>query len=45
MYSSPESLAISYSKKYVLSEVLSKLGEKVNAELVYEIMEKALNGN
>lgn len=34
MYSSPESLAISYSKKYVLSEVLSKLGEKVNAELV-----------
>ena len=34
MYSCPESLAISYSKKYVLSEVLSKLGEKVNAELV-----------
>lgn len=34
MYSSPESLAISYSKKYVLSKVLSKLGEKVNAELV-----------
>ncbi|MBO5032497.1 MAG: hypothetical protein J6D08_11540 [Lachnospiraceae bacterium] len=34
MYSSPESLAISYNKKYVLAEVLSKLGKKVNAELV-----------
>lgn len=34
MYSSPESLAHSYSKKYILAEVLSKLGEKVNAELV-----------
>lgn len=34
MYSSPESLAISYSKKYILAEVLSKLGEKLNAEMV-----------
>lgn len=34
MYSSPESLALSYNKKYILAEVLSKLGEKVNAELV-----------
>ena len=34
MYASPESLAISYNKKYVLAEVLSKLGEKVNAGLV-----------
>ncbi|WP_343249497.1 KGGVGR-motif variant AAA ATPase [Diplocloster hominis] len=34
MYSSPESLALSYSKKYILAEVLSKLGEKLNAEMV-----------
>lgn len=34
MYSSPESLALSYNKKYFLAEVLSKLGEKVNAEFV-----------
>lgn len=34
MYSSPESLALSYDKKYILAEVLSRLGEKVNAELV-----------
>ena len=34
MYASPESLAISYNKKYILAEVLSKLGEKVNAGLV-----------
>ena len=34
MYSSPESLALSYNKKYILAEVLSKLGEKVNAEMV-----------
>lgn len=34
MYSSPESLALSYQKKYILAEVLSKLGEKVNAEMV-----------
>lgn len=34
MYASPESLALSYNKKYILAEVLSKLGEKVNAELV-----------
>ena len=34
MYSSPESLALSYDKKYILAEVLSKLGEKVKAGLV-----------
>lgn len=34
MYSSPESLALSYNKKYILAEVLSKLGKKVNAGLV-----------
>lgn len=34
MYSSPESLALSYSKKYILAEVLSKLGKKLNAEMV-----------
>lgn len=34
MYSSPESLAVSYHKKYILAEVLSKLGEKLDAELV-----------
>lgn len=34
MYSSPESLALSYNKKYILAEILSKLGKKVNAELV-----------
>lgn len=34
MYSSPESLALSYNKKYILAEVLSKLGEKVNADYV-----------
>lgn len=34
MYSSPESLALSYNKKYILAEVLSKLGEKVNTEYV-----------
>lgn len=34
MYSSPESLALSYNKKYILAEILSKLGEKVDAELV-----------
>ena len=34
MYASPESLAISYNKKYMLAEVLSKLGKKVNAGLV-----------
>lgn len=34
MYSNPESLALSYNKKYILAEVLSKLGKKVNAELV-----------
>lgn len=34
MYSSPESLALSYNKKYALAEVLSKLGKRVNAELV-----------
>ncbi len=32
MYSSPESLALSYNKKYILAEVLSKLGERVNIE-------------
>jgi hypothetical protein len=35
MYASPESLAISYHKKYILAEVLSKLGEKLNAEMVF----------
>ena len=34
MYASPESLATSYNKKYILAEVLSKLGKKVNAGLV-----------
>lgn len=34
MYASPESLAVSYNKKYILAEVLSKLGEKLNAGLV-----------
>ncbi|MCI8517726.1 MAG: hypothetical protein HFG75_12830 [Hungatella sp.] len=34
MYSSPESLALSYNKKYILAEVLSKLGERVDAEMV-----------
>lgn len=34
IYSSPESLARSYNKKYILAEVLSKLGEKINADLV-----------
>lgn len=34
MYSNPESLALSYNKKYILAEVLSKLGKKLNAELV-----------
>ncbi|MCH1951693.1 AAA family ATPase [Enterocloster sp. OA13] len=34
MYSSPESLALSYNKKYILAEVLSKLGEKLNADMV-----------
>ncbi|EOS73793.1 hypothetical protein C817_04910 [Dorea sp. 5-2] len=34
MYSSPESLAVSYDKKYILAEVLSKLGQKLNADLV-----------
>lgn len=34
MYSSPESLAVSYNKKYILAEVLSKLGDKLGAELV-----------
>ena len=34
MYSSPESLAISYNKKYILAEVLSELGKKINADLV-----------
>lgn len=34
MYASPESLADSYSKKYIISELLSRLGTKVNAELV-----------
>lgn len=34
MYASPESLAVSYNKKYILAEVLSKLGKKVNAGLV-----------
>lgn len=34
MYASPESLAISYNKKYILAEVLSKLGERLNAGLV-----------
>ncbi len=34
MYASPQSLAASYQKKYVLAEVLSKLGEKVNAAMV-----------
>lgn len=34
MYSSPESLAVSYNKKYILAEVLSKLGKKLGAELV-----------
>lgn len=34
MYSSPESLALSYNKKYILAEVLSKLGERVDAEYV-----------
>ncbi len=34
MYSSPESLALSFDKKYILAEVLSKLGEKVNADYV-----------
>lgn len=34
MYSSPESLAHSYCKKYILAEVLSRLGERVGAELV-----------
>jgi len=34
MYSSPESLALSYNKKYILAEVLSELGEKLNADMV-----------
>ncbi len=34
MYASPESLANSYSKKYILAEVLSKLGQRINAGLV-----------
>ncbi|MCR2048122.1 hypothetical protein NSB25_12570 [Acetatifactor muris] len=34
MYSSPESLAVSYNKKYILAEVLSRLGDKLGAELV-----------
>ena len=34
IYASPESLAISYNKKYILAEVFSKLGEKLNAGLV-----------
>lgn len=34
MYSSPESLALSYNKKNMLAEVLSKLGEKLNAYMV-----------
>ncbi len=34
MYASPESLALSYQKKYILAEVLSRLGERVNAALV-----------
>lgn len=34
MYSSPESLALSYGKKYILAEVLSKLGEKLNTDMV-----------
>lgn len=34
MYASPESLALSYNKKYILAEVLSELGRKVNAEFV-----------
>jgi len=34
MYASPESLALSYNKKYILAEVLSKLGERIDAELV-----------
>lgn len=43
MYSSPESLALSYNKKYILAEVLSKLGEKVNAELVLIDMRAGLS--
>lgn len=34
MYASPESLAASYHKKFMLAEVLSKLGKKLNAEMV-----------
>lgn len=34
MYASPESLALSYNKKYILAEVLSKLGERIDAEYV-----------
>lgn len=34
MYSSPESLALSYNKKYILAEVLSVLGERVDADFV-----------
>lgn len=34
MYSSPESIASSYNKKYVIAEVLSKLGEKIGAGAV-----------
>lgn len=34
MYASPESLALSYNKKYILAEVLSELGKRVDAELV-----------
>ncbi|MCC8047280.1 MAG: hypothetical protein LIP12_17630 [Clostridiales bacterium] len=34
MYSSPESLANSYEKKYALAEALSRIGEKTGAELV-----------
>ncbi|NNJ28289.1 hypothetical protein G9470_00550 [Bacteroides xylanolyticus] len=34
MYSSPESIANSYNKKFILGEVLSKLGSKLNAAAV-----------
>lgn len=34
MYASPESLATSYNKKYVLAEVLSEIGKRLGADMV-----------
>ncbi len=44
MYASPESLAQSYDKKYVLAEVLSRLGETVDADLVLVDLRAGLSG-